>query len=64
LYASVFEEPVTPHASTKRERARRRYTVQYDTGSALMGNPPKGYIPCKAVKIVRNKGRIEVRVKR
>ena len=28
------------------------------------GNPPKGYIPCKAVKITRNRGMVEIRVKR
>ena len=27
-------------------------------------NPPKGYIPCRAVKITRNKGRLEVRIKK
>jgi hypothetical protein len=31
---------------------------------AKRSNPPKGYIPCKAVKIVRNRGRVEIRVKR
>jgi hypothetical protein len=34
------------------------------TVQGLVRNPPKGYIPCKAVKIVRNKGRIEVLAKR
>ena len=27
-------------------------------------NPPKGFIPCRAVKITRNKGRLEVRIKK
>ena len=27
-------------------------------------NPPSGYIPCKAVKITRNRGKIEVRIRK
>lgn len=27
-------------------------------------NPPSGFIPCKAVKITRNRGRVEVRIRK
>ena len=37
LVASVFDEPIDPHGSTRRARARKRYIVQYDTGSSVMG---------------------------
>ncbi len=28
------------------------------------GGPPSGFIPCKAVKITRNKGKVEVRIRK
>ena len=30
----------------------------------VFSNPPSCFIPCKAVKITRNRGRLEVRIKR
>jgi hypothetical protein len=38
-YASVYEEPIDPHASTRRKRGQKRYYVEYGTGASLMGNP-------------------------
>jgi len=65
FFASVFEEPVDPQASTRRARARKRYIVQYDTGKALMSNPPSGWIPASSVKVVRHRnGAVEVHVRR
>lgn len=77
LYASVFEEPVKPWGSTKRERAQKRYIVQYDSARGIMGNPRRkrktvrrnpgttirGWVKARAVKIVRNKRGQAVSVK-
>lgn len=76
-YASVLEEPVKPWASTKRERAQKRYIVQYDSARGIMGNPRRkrrivkrnpsttirGWVKARAVKIVRNKRGQAVSVK-
>jgi hypothetical protein len=58
LFASVLEEPVKPWGATKRERAQKRYIVQYDSGRGIMGNPGttvRGWVRARAVKIVRDK---------
>lgn len=39
FFASVFEEPVDPQASTRRKRAQRRYYVEYDRGNSKGHGP-------------------------
>ena len=34
------------------------------TRRPVKSNPPSGFIPCKAVKITRNKGKVEVRIRK
>jgi hypothetical protein len=47
-------------------RAKRggKYTLRLlSKGNPCKRNALKGYIPCKAVKIVRNRGRVEIRLR-
>ena len=37
---------------------------KFDQWNPRRSNPPSGFIPCKAVKITRNKGKVEVRIRK
>ena len=67
------------HTATRTATSTKATTTGNKTGTSTGGavsggggnitvsvkrNPPKGFIPCSAVKITRNRGRVEVRVRR
>ena len=40
------------------------HAIRSDLSKPNYQNPPSGFIPCSAVKITRNRGQVEVRVRR
>ena len=59
----VGGQPVSSRSFTSLSAARK-IAVAASERYLRRSNPPKGFIPCKAVKITRNRGQIEVRVRR
>lgn len=46
------------------DRRRWKSLAKKELPYKSASNPPSGFIPCKAVKITRNKGKVEVRIRK
>ena len=57
-FASVMEEPVDPHASSKRKRKQVRFIVRYDTAASIAGNASYRKVKKEARKAQRS-GQLE-----
>ena len=68
-YQGTVEAP-TQKSALKEAKRRWRSTgyqqplVKHRAKLVKQSNPPSGFIPCKAVKITRNKGKVEVRIRK
>lgn len=59
-YRAWMEQPTILFSAPQEANASGREWASEGSQS----NPPSGFIPCKAVKITRNKGKVEVRIRK